>query len=127
MTPHSPPPASGGTASARRPSARSTTVLVKMKMAAFARSAAAVSLEETLPKFIPGFNEKIEYFMKECDFGDGNERKYFNKYSNMLVFGFYLEKEIVTEELFRRISSEWASKDKYWDQRPSEVIDIVIV
>ena len=78
-----------------------------MKMAAFARSAAAVSLEETLPEFIPGFNEKIDYFIKECDYGDGNERKYFNKYSNM----FFLEN--VTEELFRRISSEWASKDKY--------------
>ena len=97
-----------------------------MRMAAFARSAAASSLEETLPVLIPGFNEKIEYFMKECDFGDGNERKYFNKYSNMFVFGFYLDKEIVTEELLSRISSEWTSKDKYWHHRPSEVIDIII-
>ena len=76
--------------------------------------------------FIPGFNEKIEYFMKDCDFGDGNERKYFNRYSNMIVFGFYLEKEIETEELLRMMTSQWASKDKYWDHRPSEVIDIVI-
>ena len=70
LTPPSPSPASGGTASGRRPSTRSKTVLVKMKMAAFARSAAA-----TLPEFIPGFNEKMNYFMKECDFRDGNERK----------------------------------------------------
>ena len=95
-------------------------------MAAFARSAAESALKEALPQFIPGFNEKIEYFMKECDFGDGNERKYFNRYSNMFVFGFYLEKEIVTEELLRMMTSQWASKDKYWDHRPSEVIDIVI-
>jgi hypothetical protein len=39
-----------------------------MKMSAYARSAAAVSLEETLPELIPGFNEKVEFFMKECDF-----------------------------------------------------------
>ena len=110
LPPPSPSPASGGTASGRRPSTRSKTVLVKMKMMK-----------------IRGFKEKIDYFMKEFDFGDGNERKYFNKYSNMFVFGFYLEKEIVTKELLRRISSEWASKDKYWDHRPSEVIDIVIV
>ena len=64
--------------------------------------------------------------MKERDFGDGNERKYFNRYSNMFIFGFYLEKEIVTEEFLRMMSSQWASKDKYWDHRPSEVIDIVI-
>ena len=96
-----------------------------MKMAAFARSAAESALKETLPEFIPGFNEKIQYFMKECDFGDGNERKYFNKYSNMFVFGFNLEKEIITEELLKRISTQWVSKDKYWDGRPSEVIDIV--
>jgi hypothetical protein len=44
----------------------------------------------------------------------------------MFVFGFYLEKEIVIEELLRRMSSEWASQDKYWDHRPSEAIDIVI-
>ena len=30
----------------------------------------------------------------------------------MFVLGFYLEKEI----MIRRISSEWASKDKYWAQ-----------
>ena len=60
------PPASGGTAlSNRRPSTRSTTVLVKMKMAAFARSAAESALKETLPKFIPGFNENIEFYRKE--------------------------------------------------------------
>ena len=80
-----------------------------------------------LPEFIPGFNEKIDYFMKDCDFGDVNDRNYFNKYSNMFVFGFYLEKKIVTEELLRRKSSEWTSKDKYWDNGPSEVIDVVIV
>jgi hypothetical protein len=126
LTPPSLAPDSGGTTLVRRPSTRSTTVLVKMKMTAFARSAAEISLKETLPHFIPGFREKIEYFMKDCDFGDGNKRKYFNKYSNMFVFGFYLEKEIVTEELLRMMSSQWASKDNYWDHRPSEVIDIVI-
>ena len=119
LTPPSPPPSS-----ARRPSTRSTTVLVKMKMAVFAKSAAEKGMKETLPVFIPGFNEKIQYFMKECDLGDGNERKYFDKYSNMFVFGFNLEKELVTEELLRKLSSQWASKDKYWDHRPSEVIDI---
>ena len=101
-------------------------MLVKMKMAAFARSAAESTLEETLPKFIPGFNQKIEFFMKECDFGDGNETKYFDKYSNMFVFGFNMEKEIVTKELLGNISAQWRSKVKYWEHRPSEVIDIAI-
>ena len=49
-------------------------------MAAFARSAAAILLKETLPEFIPGFDKEIDYFVKECDFEDGNERKYFDKY-----------------------------------------------
>ena len=125
LTPFSPPPASSGTASARRPSTRSTTVLVKMKMAAFARSAAESALKETLPEFIPGFKEEIQYFMKECDFGDGYGRKYFNKYSSMFVFGFNIEKEFVTDELLERIATQWARKDKYWEHRPSEVIEIV--
>ena len=43
----------------------------------------------------------------------------------MFVFGFNLEKKIITEELLKRISTQWASKYKYWDHRPSEVIDIV--
>ena len=94
-------------------------------MAVFAKSAAEKGMKETLPVFIPGFNEKTQYFMKECDFGDGNKRKYFDKYSNMFVFGFNLEKEIITEELLKRISTQWASTDKFWDHRPSEVIDIV--
>jgi hypothetical protein len=63
--------------------------------------------------------------MKECDFGDGYESKYFDKYYSMFVFGFHLENEIVTEELLERISSQWASKDKYLEHRPSEVVDIV--
>ena len=126
-----PPPSAsgrGGTAAvpSRRPSTRSTTVQVKMKMAAFARSAAATSLKETLPEFIPGFKEEIDYFVKECDFGDGNQRKYFNKYTGLFVFGFYVEKELVNEELLERMKKEWASKDKYWDNRPSEVFEISI-
>ena len=84
MPPPSPPPASGGTASPRRP------------------IAAKSALKETLPEFIPGFNEKIQYFMKEYVFGDGNERKlYVDKYSNMIVFGFNLEKEYCNRRTFQ--------------------------
>ena len=116
----SPPPV-------RRPSTRSTKVLVKMKMAAFARSAAESAIIENLPNFIPGFNERLEFFKKECDFGeDGNERKYFNKYSSKYVFGFYCERKIVTKELVERITCQWASKDRYWDNRPTNVIEIVL-
>ena len=114
----SPPPV-------RRPSTRSTKVLVKM--AAFARSAAESAIIENLPNFIPGFNERLEFFKKECDFGeDGNERKYFNKYSSKYVFGFYCERKIVTKELVERITCQWASKDRYWDNRPTNVIEIVL-
>ena len=121
-----PPPASGEGGTARRPSTRSTTVLVKMKMAAFARSAAEISLKETLPQFIPGFDKDIDYFFKECDFADEEEKKYFNKYSNMFVFGFFIEKELVTKELLERMKLQWKTKDKYWNHRPAEVFDISV-
>ena len=39
--------------------ARSTTVLVKMRMAAFSRSSAESALKETLPEFIPGFDKNL--------------------------------------------------------------------
>ena len=125
------PPASGvaGTGpigSRKRPSTRSTTVLVKMKMAAFARSGAEISLKETLPVFIPGFDQKIDYYFNECDFADEEEKKYFNKYSNIFVFGFYLEKELVTTELLEKMKSQWIEKDKYWNHRPAEVFEISI-
>ena len=110
----------------RRPSTRSTSVLVKMKMAAFARSAAESALKETLPEFIPGFDETIEYFRKECDFGDEEEKRFFSKYTDMYVFGFRLEQERVTTELLESIKCEWTKRDRYWDGRPSEVIDISI-
>ena len=97
-----------------------------MKMVAFARIAAAISLKETLTEFIPGFDKEIDYFVKECDFGDGNERKYFDKYTDLFVFGFYLENELVSKELLERMKTEWASKDKYWDHHPSEVFEISI-
>ena len=123
VPPH-PPPGLDGVG--RRPSTRSTTVPVKIKLAAFARSAAEMALKETLPKFIPGFDQNIEFFMKECDFGDGEERRYFNKYTNMFVFGFHLDKDLVTPELLKQMKMKWVEKDKYWDHRPSEVIDIII-
>ena len=123
VPPH-PPPGLDGVG--RRPSTRSTTVPVKMKLAAFARSAAEMALKETLPKFIPGFDQNIEFFMKECDFGDGEERRYFNKYTSMFVFGFHLDKDLVTPELLKQMKMKWVEKDKYWDHRPSEVIDIII-
>ena len=85
---------------------------MKVKIAAFARSAAESALQENLPNFIPGFNEKLDYFMKECDFGDGNEKKFFNKYTTMYMFGFYCDKNILTRELLETITSEWISKDK---------------
>ena len=104
--PPPPPPASGEGGTARRPSTRSTTVLVKMKMAAFARSAAEISLKETLPQFLPGFSKDID--------------------SNMFVFGFFIEKELVTKELLERMKLQWKTKDKYWNHRPAEVFDISV-
>ena len=84
-----------------------------MKIAAFARSAADSALNEILPGFIPEFNGKLEYFMKESDCGDGNERKYFDKFTSMYVFGFYCDKKIVTKELLEAMKSEWISRDKW--------------
>ena len=95
-----------------------------MKIAAFARSAAECALKEILPNFVPGFSEKLEYFMKESDLGDGNEIRYFKKFTSMYVYGFYLDKEIVTEELLEEIKSDWISRDKYWEHRPTKVIAI---
>ena len=69
-------------------------------MAAFARSGAEISLKETLPVFIPGFDQKIDYYFNECDFADEEEKKYFNKYSNIFVFGFYLEKRTSDKRTF---------------------------
>ena len=48
--------------------------------------------------------------MKECDFGDGNERKHF---TGMYMFGFYCEKKTMTKDLIEMIASEWTSRD-YW-------------
>ena len=128
LPPLSSPPPSGTPPPCppERRATRSTTTLVKMKIAAFARSAAESALLENLPNFIPGFNEKIEYYMKESDFGDGNETKYFNKYTSMYVFGFYCDRKIVTKELLQTITSQWASRDKYWEHRPTGVIEIVL-
>ena len=97
-----------------------------MRMAAFARSAAESALKETLPEFIPGFDKNLEYFRKECDFGDGDEKRYFNKYTDMYVFGFHIEKELMTAELLQIMKTQWRSRDKYWEGRPSEVIDIIL-
>ena len=40
--------------------------------------------------------------------------------------GFYCERKIVTKELVERITCQWASKDRYWDNRPTNVIEIVL-
>ena len=119
-------PSASTCSTAAWPTTRSPTVLVKVKIATFSRSAAELALQENMPNFIPGFNEKLDYFMKECDFGEGNEKKYFNKYTSMYMFGFYCDKKILTSELLDKITSEWISRDKYWEHRPTQIIRIVV-